>query len=183
MGGSKSINSPRRSDAKPQRSARVRFACQWPGFFSSSPAAPLPATMTLFGFPHHRHGSAPTANANGGRTEGGRMRRAPPLDVARDDWNAVVAGEAVTWAATSVGMTGRQSMEKQVLPCRLWLGPILGGASVSSHLCKHGQRRTPTEPFSLSPSVWGGGGGGGVPSPVVRVRVCVNEQDDAQTRI
>lgn len=53
---------------------------------------------------------------------------APPFDVAWDDWNAVVAGEAVTWAATSVGMTGRQSIEKQVLPCNSWLGPILGGA-------------------------------------------------------
>lgn len=57
-----------------------------------------------------------------------------PFDVAWDDWNAVVAGQAVTWAATSVAMTGRQSIEKQVLPCPPWLGPHFGGALVSSHL-------------------------------------------------
>ena len=54
-------------------------------------------------------------------------------------------GEAVTWAATCVGMTGRQSMEKQVLPCLLVAGSHPGRGFLFQATfvpSAHGQRRT-----------------------------------------
>jgi hypothetical protein len=47
---------------------------------------------------------------------------APPLTWPRMTGMLSLQGEAVTWAGTCVGMTGRQSIEKQVLPRLLVAG-------------------------------------------------------------
>lgn len=147
MGGSRSIKNPKKSHAKPRRSARVRFACQWTRFFSNPPCPSLARDDDSYFFGSLTIVTVPPVLRMRMEEEGGGWT-APPFDVAWDDWNAVVAGEAVTWAATSVGMTGCQSIEKQVLPCRAWLGPILGGAFVSSHLCTSA-RSAPNAPTRL----------------------------------
>lgn len=108
MGGSRSIKNPKNQTRSHIDRLVSASLANDQGFFLRSPATSLARDDDSFFFCF----ACPSPSSRFRLCCECEWRRrgewmAPPLDVAWDDWNAVVAGEAVTWAATSVGMTGR----------------------------------------------------------------------------